>query len=295
MQKALMQMHVQLHHVVSDITGATGMKIVRAIVAGNHDPVTLASYRDIRCKASVETITEALPGHYRPQHVFALRQDLELYDCYQAKVAECDTAIEAALASFTQAEPATALPAARHRTRQANEPRFDVRAALFQLLGTDLTQLHGFGAYTALMLIGECGTDMTKWPTVKHFTSWLTLAPGNKISGGKVLSSKTRRSANRAAKRLRLAAVNVGKTQTALGAFYRRLAARVGKAKAVTATARKLAVLFYNTLRYGMAYQDPGAAYYEAQYRSRVLKGLRRRAKELGYELQEIAAVVGVS
>jgi transposase len=210
-------------------------------------------------------------------------------------VAECDHAIEAVLASFEQADPETALPAARHRPRQANEPTFNVRAALFQLLGTDLTQLHGFGAYTALMLVGECGTDMTKWPTVKHFTSWLTLAPGNKISGGKVLSTKTRRSANRAAKLLRLAAVNVGKTQTALGAFYRRLGARVGKAKAVTATARKLAVLFYNALRYGMAYQDPGATYYEEQYRQRVLKGLRRRAKELGYELQEATAVEGVS
>jgi transposase len=187
------------------------------------------------------------------------------------------------------------LPAARYRARQANEPRFDVRTALFELLGTDLTQLHGFGAYTALRLIGECGTDMTKWPTAKHFTSWLTLAPDNQISGGKLLSTKTRRSANRGAKILRLAAVNVGKTQTAIGAFYRRLAARVGKAKAVTATARKLAVLFYNTLRYGMAYQDPGASYYEEQYRQRVLHGLRRRAKTLGYDLMKSAAVEGVS
>jgi transposase len=295
MQKALMQMNVQLHHVVSDITGATGMKIVRAIVAGNHDPARLASYRDIRCKASVDTIKEALTGNYRPEPVFALRQALELYDSYQAKVAECDHAIEAVLASFAPAAPETALPAARHKTRAANEPTFNVRAALFQLLGTDLTQLHGFGAYTALMLVGECGTDMTKWPTVKHFTSWLTLAPGNKLSGGKLLSTKTRRSANRAAKLLRISAVNVGKTQTALGAFYRRLAARVGKAKAVTATARKFAVLFYNALRYGMTYQDPGAAYYEEQYRQRVLKGLRRRAKALGYELQETTAVGGVS
>jgi transposase len=295
MQKALMQMNVQLHHVVSDITGLTGMKIIRAIVAGNHDPATLAAYRDVRCKASEDTVRQALTGNYRPEHVFALRQALELYDSYQAKVVECDHAIEAVLASLEQADPATALPAARHKTRATNEPTFNVRAALFQLLGTDLTQLHGFGAYTALMLVGECGTDMTKWPTVKHFTSWLTLAPGNKISGGKVLSTKTRRSANRAAKLLRISAVNVGKTQTALGAFYRRLAARVGKAKAVTATARKLAVLFYNTVRYGMAYQDPGAAYYEEQYRQRVLTGLRRRAKALGYELQEATAVEGVS
>jgi hypothetical protein len=288
-------MNVQLHHVVSDITGVTGMKIVRAIAAGNDEPAVLASYRDIRCKASVETIQEALTGHYRAEHGFTLRQALELYDCYHAKVAECDQAIEAVLATCEQAEPTMALPAARYRTRQANEPRFDVRTALFELLGTDLTQLHGFGAYTALRLIGECGTDMSKWPTAKHFTSWLTLAPDNKISGGKLLSTKTHRSANRAAKILRLAAVNVGKTQTAIGAFYRRLAARVGKAKAVTTTARKLAVLFYNTLRYGMAYQDPGASYYEEQYRQRVLHGLRRRAKALGYELQEITAVEGVS
>ncbi len=227
--------------------------------------------------------------------MFALRQALEWYDCYQAKVAECDQAIEAVLASCERADPEMPLPAARYRTQQANEPRFDVRTALFQRLGTDLTQLHGFGAYMALRLIGECGTDMSKWPTAKHFTSWLTLAPDNKISGGKRLSTTTRRSANRAAKLLRLAAVNVGKTQTALGAFYRRLAARLGKAKAVTATARKLAVLFYNTLRYGMAYQDPGASYYEEQYRQRVLNGLRRRAKALGYELLETAAVEGVS
>jgi len=227
--------------------------------------------------------------------VFARRQALELYDSYQEKVAACDKAIEAVLAACEQADPASELPAARDRTRQANEPRFDVRTALFQLLGIDLTQLHGFGAYTALRLIGEWGTDMTKWPTAKHFTSWLTLAPSNQISGGKLLRTNTRRSANRGAKILRLAAVNVGKTQTAFGAFSRRLAARVGKAKAVTATARKLAVLFYNTLRYGLAYQDPGASYYEEQYRQRVLQGLRRRAKTLGYELMAIATVEGVS
>ncbi len=296
MQKALMQMNVQLHHVLSDITGVTGMAILRAIVAGNHDPEMLASYRDGRCKASIETVRKALTGHYCPEYVFALRQALELYDTYQAKVAECDQAIEAALRSLDHAdEPATGLPPARRKARQTNEPRFNVREALFDVLGVDLTQVHGFGPSTALMLVGECGTDMTRWPTEKHFTSWLTLAPGSKVSGGKVLSSKTRQSASRAAKLLRLAAVNVGKTNTALGAFYRRLAARIGKAKAVTATARKLAVLFYNTLRYGMTYQDPGASYYEEQYRQRVIKGLRRRAKEMGFDLLEACVVEGVS
>ena len=296
MQKALMQMNVQLHHVVSDITGVTGMKIMRAIVAGQHDPATLATYRDVRCKASEETIREALTGHYRREHVFALRQALELYDSYQERIEACDQEIKDVLESLQDDEISlNALPVARHKTRQTNEPKFEVREVLFRVLGTDMSQLHGFSAYTALKLIGECGTDMSRWPTEKHFTSWLTLSPGNKISGGKVLSTKTRRSSNRAATIFRLSAVSVGKTNTALGAFYRRLAARVGKAKAVTATARKLAVLFYNTLRYGMAYEDPGASYYEERYRERVLKGLRRRAKEFGYELSEIGATEGVS
>jgi hypothetical protein len=174
---------------------------------------------------------------------------------------------------------------ARHRTKQHNEPDFALRSALYTLTGVDLTRINGFGPYTALRLIGECGDDMSKWPTAKHFVSWLSLSPGNKISGGKVLSNRTRRTKNHASTLLRIAAVNVGKTETALGAFYRRLAARVGKAKAVTATARKLAVLFYSTMKHGMNYVELGAQYYEAQYRNRVLLNLKKRAKRLGYEL----------
>jgi len=169
-----------------------------------------------------------------------------------------------------------------------NTPSFDVRAALYGVLGVDLTQIHGLGPSLALKLIGECGTDLRAWPSAKHFTSWLCLAPGNKISGGKVLSSRTRRSSSRAAALLRLAATTIGRTDTALGAFYRRLAARAGKAKAVTATARKIAVLFYNTLRHGMTYKDPGASHYEEKYHSRVLGNLQRRAKALGFILQEV-------
>ena len=157
----------------------------------------------------------------------------------------------------------------------------------------DLSQIHGLGPYTVLRLVAECGDDMKKWPTAKHFTSWLTLAPGNKISGGRVLSSKTRRSSNRAAALLRIAAVNIGKTQTALGAFYRRLSARTGKAKAVTATARKLAVLFYRALRFGLAYADPGAGYYEERYKRRVIEKLQRRARGLGFTLVENPETTG--
>jgi transposase len=300
MQKALTQMNLQLHHVVSDITGVTGMRIIRAIVNGERDPDVLASYRDRGCHASVETIRQALIGNDREEHIFALSQAVELYDTYQEKVARCDKRIEAVLTRLKEASPAPTnpLPAARHKGRPSNALTFDVRDALYAVTGIDLTQIHGLGPYLALKLVGECGTDLSAWPSAKHFTSWLSLAPHNKISGGKVLSSKTRRSGNRAASLLRLAAVTVGRTDTALGAFYRRLSARVGKAKAVTATARKIAVLFYNALRHGMDYADPGASYYEERYQQRVLANLQRRAKSLGYVLHQAdaaPAAVGVS
>lgn len=295
MQKALTQMNLQLHHVVSDITGKTGMRIIRAILDGTRDPLMLAGFRDARCKASVETIVQALEGNYRAEHLFALEQALALYDAYQERVMACDQRIEAALAQLTPSEPPSApLPAPRHKTRQPNAVNFDVRTALHALIGVDLTQIHGIGPYLALKLVSECGTDLSAWPTAKHFTSWLCLSPGNKISGGKVLSAHTRRSHNRASALLRLAAVNVGKTDSALGAFYRRLAMRIGKAKAVTATARKLAVLFYNTLRHGLDYSDPGASYYEERHRQRVVTNLERRAKQLGFTL-EPASAAGVS
>jgi len=296
MQKALTQMNLQLHHVVSDITGVTGMRIIRAIVAGERDPAIQASYREVRCHASVETVRPALVGNDREEHIFALTQALELYDVYQAKVAACDGQIEVVLERLKQSAvpPTEKLPAARHKTRQPNGPAFEVRGALHAILGVDLTQIHGLGPYLALKLVGECGTNLSAWPSAKHFTSWLGLAPHNKISGGKVLSSKTRRTSNRAATLLRLAAITVGRTDTALGAFYRRLSGRVGKAKAVTAaTARKIAVLFYNTLRHGMSYADPGASYYEDRYRQRVLSNLQRRAKSMGFVLQQQAEPAG--
>lgn len=298
MQKALMQMNLQLHHVVSDITGLTGMQIIRAILDGTRDPDTLSKFRDVRCKSSVETIRQALSGNYRAEHVFALRQAVELYDTYQEKLRACDLEIEHCLQELNAKgeAPAVAVPKGRKRSRPKNEPGLDIQSALFTLLGgIDLTQIHGLGPYSALRLVAECGTDMSRWPTAKHFTSWLTLAPGNKISGGKVLSSRTRRSSNRATSLLRISAVNVGKTSTSLGAFFRRLAARLGKAKAVTATARKIAVLFYNTLRHGWDYKDPGADYYEARYRQRTLDNLRRRADALGFKLVESNPAVGVS
>ena len=294
MQKALIEMNLQLHHVVADITGATGLRIIRTILAGERDPKVLALLRDYRCHSSAETIEKALTGSYRAEHLFALEQALALYDAYHEKASACDARIEAVLKELSIGRgrcSGTELPSPRRsRTDQANALAFDVRAALFALLGKDITQIDGLGPYLSLKLIAECGDDLSAWPSTKHFASWLCLAPGNKISGGKILSSRTRRSGSRAAALLRLAAVTVGRTDTALGAFYRRLSARIGKAKAVTATARKIAVLFYNAVRYGMEYVDPGASFYETRYRTRVVDNLHRRAKAFGFVLMPLEA-----
>lgn len=288
-QKAMMQMNIQLHHVVTDVTGKTGMGIIRAIVHGQHDPDELVKLRDAHCKNSVEVMKAALTGSYKSEHLFTLTQAIELIDIYTEKIEACDRVIEETLKRLQQERDSTppALPKPRSKDSSKNTPSFDVRQALFSFIGIDLTQIHGIGSAVALKLVAECGTDMTKWPTSKHFTSWLCLSPCNKISGGKILSSRTRRSSSKAAMILRLAAVVVGKTNTALGATYRRLSARIGKAKAVTAMARKLATLFYNALRYGMKYVDKGADYYEEQYRKKVVSNLKRRAESLGFTLLE--------
>ena len=226
----------------------------------------LAQHRDARCQASEADIMAALTGHYRPEHVFVLQQNLELFDAYQRQLAACDAAIETHIHTLAAQAPAPASPLPAPRTRKKprdNEPRFDIRTPLHHLTGVDLTQLDAIGPYSALRLLAEIGPDMSRWPTEKHFTSWLTLAPHNKITGGRLLSSATLPSANRAAGILRMAAMSRGRTETALGAFYRRLAFRVGKAKAITATARKLAILVYRTLKDGLVYHDPGAAAYD--------------------------------
>ncbi len=291
MQKALVEMNLQLPLVVSDITGVTGMRIVRDLVAGQQDPVRLAEHRDHRCRASKADIIAALTGNYRSEHLFVLQQNLVLFDACQAQLAACDRAIEAHVHTMTTAlaAPATPLPTPRViRTPRArdNAPRFDMRTPLHHLTGgVDLTQIDGITPYTALSLVAEVGTDMARWPTEKHFTSWLTLAPKNKISGGRLLSSRTPPAANRAARILRMIVMSLGRTQTALGAHYRRLATRIGKPQALTATARKLAILVYRTLNGDLIYRDIGADGDDAHQRTRVLNGLRRRAATLGFDL----------
>ena len=289
MQKAMVLMNLQLHHVISDVTGVTGRAILRDIVAGETDPLVLARHRHPRCKSSEAEIAASLTGHYRDEHLFVLRQAIELYDLHQEKILRCDEQIEARILALeaTCTPPDTRLPPARgKRTRSSNEPHFEIQSPLFTLCGgVDLTALPGIGPYGALKLISEIGLDMSRWPTEDHFTSWLTVAPHNRITGGKRLSSRTQPSANRAAKILRMAAMSLGRGDHPLGAFSRRLGARVGKAKAITATARKLALLVYRMLRDKMTYQERSAADYDQQQRSRILRGLRKRARSLGFEV----------
>ena len=251
MQKALEQMNVKLPEVVTDITGVTGMAIIRAIGNGERHPARLAALRDGRCKQSEATIALALEGTWRDEHLFALRQAVEL-SMSHAKITDCDRQIQACLEAFEDKSDGTPLPTKpRTSKRPRNTPAFDVRGHLHRLTGVDLTQVDGIDAHAALKVIAEIGLDMRRWPTEKHFASWLALSPGNKISGGKVLNSRTKASANRAAAVLRMAASSLHHSHSALGAFFRRLKGRLGAPKAITATAQKLACLIYNMLKHG--------------------------------------------
>ena len=257
MQKTMTLMNLQLHNVISDVTGVTGMAILRDIVAGHTDPAVLALHRDYRCKASNEEFVASLTGHYRGELVFALRQSIELYDVYQDKIRACDEQIEALIRALeaqcpTPERELTTKP--RSKRPRRHEPHFDIRSPLFKLSG---------------------GVDLTE-------------APHNKISGGKLLGSATQPSANRAAKTLRFAVMSFTRSDHALGAFYRRLAGRIGKAKAVTATARKLAMIIFCMLRDHTPYRDQPAAAYDERQRKRVLHGLRKRAQSLGFDLVQL-------
>jgi len=287
MQKALEQMNLKLSHVVSDITGLTGMGIIKAILSGERDPVKLAKLRDPRCKSSEAIVARSLEGHYREEHLFTLQQAVELVEFYQQQMTACDRQIEACLRQFEEKRSETPVTT-RRRKRRRGGIAFDARSYLYRMTGVDLTQINSIEANTALTVIGEIGLDMSRWPTEKHFGSWLGLAPGSKVSGGKRLSGRTKPSANRAAAALRLAAQSLNQSQSALGAYFRRLKARLGAPKALTAAAYKLARIVYRMLKYGAGYVDQGEAAYEERYRDRLLRNLKRRAAELGLQLTAI-------
>ena len=290
LQKALTQMNIKVHNVISDITGKTGLAIIDAILGGERDPLALARLRDPRIRADTSTIARSLEGHWRDEHLFELEQARELYGVYQDKIAECDERIEALLGGLGDSgDPRPPLEKPRRRPKKSkNAPAFDARSHLYQVTGVDLTRIDGVDASTALKVISEIGWDMSRWETVKHFTSWLGLSPNNRVTGGRIISSRTTPSANRAATALRLAAFGLLRSDSALGAFLRRKKAQLGPAKAITATAHRLARIIYSMLRNGNEYADPGAEHYERQHRERALRNARRRARTLGYELVPI-------
>lgn len=292
MQKAMSLMNIQLHNVLSDITGETGFRIIRAIVAGERCVKKLAELRDRRCKNSIDVIEKSLEGNYRPEHLFKLRQELTLYDKYQEMLFECDEIIKSSLEQFDEKIDINQSPLTlkENKKRRKNELYFDAREYLYKMSGVDLTMINGLDSHSVLKLLGETGLDMSRWPTANHFSSWLGLAPGTKISGGKRLSGKTKASANRAAEIFRIAAFTLSNSHSALGAFLRRMKTRLGAPKAITATAHKIARLFYIMLRFGKDYKDTGATYYEVQYRSRVIKNMQTKAAKLGFYLAPLVS-----
>jgi transposase len=283
MQKALHEMNIKLDRVVSDITGYTGMLIVRAIVAGERDPKALAKYRDKRCRSSVKEIELALEGHYRDEHVFVLTQALACFDFFQVQMGLCDQDLEQRLSAW-QSVPVE-LCGSKRRCHGRNNPELDLHTHMAQLLGVDVSGMPGMDPYTVLRITSEVGTDLRGFCTVANFTAWLGLCPGTKVSGGKVLSAKTTPTANKAARAFRLAALAAGRTQSAIGGFYRRLKARLGAPKAITATAHKMARIFYAMVTTGKPYAEQGSAAYEEAYRERTLRQLKRKANNLGFEL----------
>lgn len=292
MQKALQQMNVRLDNVVTDITGLTGMRIIKAILGGERDAKKLVEEnRHGGCHTSAEVMMQSLVGNFRAEHVFALQQAVELYEEYQTKIAACEAAIEEYLKTL---EPVTPEPLPDNPdgkgTKKAAEFGFDVRREMYRQIGVDLFRLPGFNEETVLRLLAETGRDLTRWPSEKHFASWLSLCPGTKKTGGKVISSRTQPNRNRAAEALRRAAVSAGRTETELGAYFRRKRAQKGPAGAVTATAHKLAKLYYLLVKEQQEYAPQSAGQYEAQQQARTVQKLTRQAAMLGYELRAVAS-----
>ena len=293
MQKALTEMNIQLANVISDISGITGMKILRDIVQGERDPHKLALHKHGRIRASRDEIARSLEGTWRPELLFVLEQSLELYDTYVEKITECDRRIDEHLKTMeAKAEPTQATPEPRRmRGPRKHESCFDLRGQLYRITGVDLTQIDGIDIQTAQTVISEVGVDMSRWNSEKQFASWLGLCPDNRISGGKVLKRGTRQVVNRASTGLRLAAWGLLRSQSALGAKFRRLRSRLGAPKAITAMAHLLARLIYRMLKFGHAYVDKGMEYYETKYRQQQLQWVAKQAAALNMQLVPITGV----
>jgi len=291
-QKALDLMNVKLHLVVSDTVGVTGLRIIRAILDGQRDPAKLAALRDPGCKASEQEFVDALIGNYREEQLFALRQAMDLFQTYQASIAECDEQIAKYLATMERRNDPGKPLGKKNSSRRKNQPHFDARTLLYEMVGIDLTAIDGLEASSLLTILSETGTDMSPWVSGKCFASWLGLSPNNRITGGKPI----RKTApvirpNRAAQTFRLAAQTLERAECALGAFFRRIRARYGRQVAIKATAHKLAIIFYTMLKKRTEYHDHGVEYYEQRYRDNLLKSLTRKAATLGFTLTPVPVV----
>ena len=286
MQKALTQMNLHLHKVLSNVTGVTGMNIIRAIISGERNPEKLALMRERGVKNTPEAIAKALEGDYRQEHLFALKQAVELYDFYHRQIEACDREIERYLHTFeAKVDPVqNPLPKQKRKKEMRYQSFVDLRTELYRVSGIDFTQIPGLDVVTVQTILSEIGLDPGKFPTEKRFASWLGLCPNNRITGGQVKSTKTRKTANRAANAFRMSAQSLANSNTGLGGFYRRIRARLGAPKAITATAHKLARIFYRMWTTGHSYTDLGSDYYENRYKERVLRNITRRARELGYD-----------
>jgi transposase len=289
MQKALQAMNVQLHHVLSDVTGVSGLAIIQAILEGERDSAKLAALVDRRVQASQQTIQNALAGDYRSEHLFVLQCAFELLHTYEDKIQACDQRLVAEVTQLPrQVDPELKPLPARKEGRAASKDKLvgqDMRQPLYEKIGVDLTAIEGIGIGTALVILTEVGPDMSRFSSEKKFASWLGLCPDNRISGGKVLSSRTRRVINRVSDALRIAAMTLERSQSALGAFHRRMKARLGAAEAVTATAHKLARLIYRLIKHGEAYVKQGMDDYERKFHEGKLNRLKKTAAAMGFEL----------
>lgn len=295
MQKALDQMNLQLHHVISDLTGKTGLAILDAILAGERDAQALAQLRDGRIQASPQTIAKSLVGDYRPEHLFVLRQSLATYRAYQRLRVECDQEIATALADFdTQADPASLPPRPQkaRRAPQRNQFHFDLQAELYRILGVDLTLVPGLETLSVHTLLGEVGPDLSAFPNQAAFCSWLGLCPDNRVSGGQVLSTRTRKVQHRLARALRMAAQSLHHSESYLGEYYRRMRAKLGAPKALTAAAHKLARIIYHLLTTRQPYDESVFAQQEELHRRRTQARLQRQARALGFQLVPITTTI---
>jgi len=288
MQKALTQMNIQLANVISDLSGVTGQMIVRAIVGGERDPRKLAELSHPRIQASRGQIAESLEGNWRQELIFVVQQEIEMYDTYQRRISECDQQLQKHLAAFADTVPPPAkqeLPPKKKGKQNKNNPHFHLADELQRIAGVDLTRIDGVDVMVAQTLVSEVGLDMSRWKTEAHFASWLGLCPDNRISGDKVLARGTRHVVNRAATALRMGASTLLRSQTYLGAQYRRLRSKLGAPKAITAMAHRLARLVYRMLKYGQQYVDKGAEYYEQRNRQQQIEFVRKKVAQLGLQV----------